>query len=235
MIGIIVATIQELDALSKVLGKSKSRPAVSHAALGGVMEFGTGMLGKEKVCYCRCGVGKVAAALCVQQMVDRFRPEKILMVGVAGALNPALHVGDIVISKDAVQHDFDTTFFGDEPGFISGIDRVNFEADPKLIEQAVSAAEGLGKHCILGRILTGDQFISDPAKKTWLVETFQGDCCEMEGAAIAQACYMNRIPFVIIRSISDGASEGATMQYQEFVEMAAQQAIAILCEMIENA
>ncbi len=233
MVGIIVATIEELEALQKKLGVSKSRVAVSRHAVGGVMEFGTGFLGSERVCYCRCGVGKVAAALCVQQMVDRFRPEKILMVGVAGALNPKLHVGDIVVSEDAVQHDFDTTYFGDPPGFVSGINCFNFKADPVLRDKAVVAAGLLGYHCIVGRILTGDQFISDQAKKEWLIETFQGDCCEMEGAAIAQACYTNHVPFVIIRAISDGASDEAIVQYEEFVKEAADKAVALLSEILE--
>ncbi len=233
MIGIITATVDEYEALQRKVGKGKSRPSVSHGSLGGVMEFDTGILGKEKICYCRCGVGKVAAALCVQQMVDRFRPEKILMVGVAGALNPELHVGDIVISEDAVQHDFDTTFFGDPPGFISGINCFNFPANPALRDKAAAAAESLGYHYMIGRILTGDQFISDQAKKEYLVKTFQGDCCEMEGAAIAQACYTNRVPFVILRAISDSASDEAIVQYSEFVKEAAEKAIALLSAILE--
>ncbi|MBO6158739.1 MAG: 5'-methylthioadenosine/adenosylhomocysteine nucleosidase [Firmicutes bacterium] len=232
MIGIIVATKEELEALQKALGVMKSRPSAGRNSLNGVLEFGTGTLGKKRICYCRCGVGKVAAALCVQQMVDRFRPESILMVGVAGALDPELTVGDIVISLDAVQHDFDTTFFGDPPGWVSGIDRVNFEADPALVKKATEAAKELGLHVKEGRILTGDQFISDPAVKEELIRKFQGTCCEMEGAAIAQACYTNHVPFVIIRAISDSASGDAVVEYSAFVQDAAGKAVGILTRML---
>ena len=164
-------------------------------------------------------------------MIDNYHPEAIINVGVAGALNPELHVGDIVISKDAAQHDFDTCFFGDSPGFISVINKIYFEADETLMRAADRAAAELAIPHRIGRIVTGDQFICNEEKKQWLVKQFQGDCTEMEGGAIAHACTMNDVPFVIIRAISDGASDGASMQYEEFVNLAAARAMQLIQKM----
>ena len=227
MLGIITATIQEYTALGKIL------PGAEKIKAQAGMEFLVGELNGQKVVGVQAGIGKVSAAVCAQVMIDRFSPDAIINVGVAGALNPELHVADIVISNDAAQHDMDTTFFGDEPGFISVIKKIYFEADEKLKQAADQAAEALQIPHRIGRIVTGDQFIANAEKKDWLVKQFQGDCTEMEGCAIAQACYMKNVPFVIIRAISDGASDGAPMQYEEFVNLAAARAMQLIEKMTE--
>ena len=227
MLGIITATIQEYTALGKIFSGAEKIKAQAG------MEFLVGELNGQKVVGVQAGIGKVSAAVCAQVMIDRFSPDAIINVGVAGALNPELHVADIVISNDAAQHDMDTTFFGDEPGFISVINKIYFEADEKLKQAADQAAEALQIPHRIGRIVTGDQFIANAEKKDWLVKQFQGDCTEMEGCAIAQACYMNNVPFVIIRAISDGASDGAPMQYEEFVNLAAARAMQLIEKMTE--
>ncbi len=227
MLGIITATIQEYTALGKIL------PGAEKVKAPAGMEFLVGELNGKKVVGVQAGIGKVSAAVCTQVMIDRFSPDAIINVGVAGALNPELHVADIVISSDVAQHDMDTTFFGDEPGFISVINKIYFEADEKMRQAADQAAEALQIPHRIGRIVTGDQFIANAEKKEWLVKQFQGDCTEMEGGAIAQACFMNSVPFVIIRAISDGASDGAPMQYDEFVNLAAARAMQLIEKMTE--
>ena len=227
MLGIITATIQEYTALGKIL------PGAEKVKAQAGMEFLVGELNGQKVVGVQAGIGKVSAAVCAQVMIDRFSPDAIINVGVAGALNPELHVADIVISSDVAQHDMDTTFFGDEPGFISVINKIYFEADEKMKQAADQAAEALQIPHRIGRVVTGDQFVANAEKKEWLVKQFQGDCTEMEGGAIAQACYMNEVPFVIIRAISDGASDGAPMQYDEFVNLAAERAMQLIEKMTE--
>lgn len=227
MIGIITATAEEYAALGQIL------PDAKRVKTQAGMEFMVGTLGKVQVAGVQAGIGKVNAAICTQVMVDCYHPEAIINVGVAGALNPQLHVGDIVISKDAAQHDFDTTFFGDALGFISGIGKIYFEADESLVKLAKDAAEALGIRHRIGRIVTGDQFIADPDKKAYLVRQFQGDATEMEGGSIAQTCTINGVPFVIIRAISDGADDGAPMQYEEFVNLAAARAMELIQKMVE--
>lgn len=228
MIGIITATEEEYTALGEILEN------VSIALETCDMKFLKGSLNGQEVVGVQAGIGKVNAAVCTQIMIERFRPEAIINVGVAGALNKKLHVGDIVISQDAAQHDFDTTLFGDQPGFISGLNQIYFSADTALVEAAKEAAEALDISHHLGRIVTGDQFVADPERKKWLVDEFQGDCTEMEGGAVAQACALNQVPFVIIRAISDGAGDEAPMQYEEFVNLAAARAMELIKKMMEN-
>lgn len=222
MIGIIVATASELEALNQVLGTRADRP----------MEYVTGRIGDTEVVGVQGGIGKVNAALCAQKLIDLYHPEAIINVGVAGALERSLHVGDIVISTDAVQHDFDTTVFGDAPGQISGFDVLAFPADPALIAKAETAAAKLGYHYVTGRVASGDQFIEAKEKKDYIISQFGAACTEMEGAAMAQTAYVNGIPFVILRAISDGADEGAIMSYTEFVVLAAKKSTALLKEML---
>ena len=249
MIGVITATRDEYEALQERLVKSAAAPvgkcpaadeavgqaaATSREAGSAQGRYCHGVLGEEEVVFVQCGVGKVNAALCAQEMIDRFAPEKMIMVGVAGALNQDLHVGDVVISKDCVQHDFDITFFGVDRGEITvnGVDMKSFQADEELIGKAENAAESLGCRHIVGRVLTGDQFICTEEKKQELIREFHGDCAEMEGGAIAQACVASGVPFVVLRAISDGASDGATMQYDDFVKLAAKKAADLVETML---
>ena len=227
MIGLIVATIEEYEALQAVLGDMAQEEKAG-------LTFLTGEMAGQEVVGVKAGIGKVNAALCTQMLIDMYQPQAIINVGVAGALNANLAVGDVVISRDTVQHDMDTTFFGDEPGFISGLGQIYFPADEKLIHQAQAAAEKLGLHYLIGRIVTGDQFIAKAEKKEWLIQQFAGDCTEMEGGAVAHVCTVNKVPFVIIRAISDGASDGAPMQYEEFVKLAAGRAMNIIKEILQK-
>jgi len=226
MIGIIGAMEEEVTAL-------KAKMEVKEVRLLKKMAFYTGTLHGKAVVVVKCGIGKVNAALCTQIMVDNFDIKAIINTGVAGGLHEHLNIGDIVISDKAVQHDFDTAVFGDPVGYISrmGMEDAYFKAEIKLIEIAKSAADKIeGVKALIGTVASGDQFISTLAAKDKIKTNFDAYCAEMEGAAIAHACYINDIPFVIIRAISDNADESADMSFEEFTELAAKNS----SQMIEN-
>ncbi len=222
LLGIIVATLDEERAVRFAM-----KEAVEEEGAAGLL-FIRGRLGEVPAVAVRAGIGKVNAALCAQMLIDRYQPEAVINVGVAGALDPSLHIADVVIARDAVQHDFDTTFFGDALGQITGLPSVEIPADASLGCMLAKACEAAGVPYRFGRILSGDQFICDAAKKAWLVSQFDGTCTEMEGASVAQVCMLNGVPFCILRSISDGAGDDAGMQYSEFAALAAERAGRIL-------
>ena len=224
MIGIITATAKEFEALNKVIKTNKT----------GTMTFTKGRFGKTQIVGVQAGIGKVNAALCAQKLIDYFHPEAIINVGVAGSLSPELKIGDIVISEDAVQHDFDSAFFDTNRGLDFGFDSLEFKADPRLVKAAKEAAESLGIAHKVGRIVSGDVFVSKNEKKQELVDRYHGLCCEMEGGAIAQVCIVNRTPFVILRAISDGADDQAKGTYLDFASFAAEEAIKLITTMLEQ-
>lgn len=188
------------------------------------MEFNEGKLGGVSVVVVRSGIGKVNAALCVQILVDHFSVTHIMNTGVAGSLKAELNIGDIVISTDAVYHDVDVQIFGYQLGEVPQLGTREFLADPTLIEKAKSSCQLVNPDVsvVTGRVVSGDQFISSKEVKERIIKNFDGYCTEMEGAAIAQASYLNHIPFVIIRAISDKADDSAEMDYPTFERQAAE-------------
>lgn len=153
--------------------------------------------------------------------------------GIAGSLRAEINIGDIVVSTDAVQHDMDASGFGYRIGQIPRVDTFAFEADEKLRELAIECNQKVNPEiqAFPGRVVSGDQFISDKAKKEWLIGQFSASCTEMEGAAIAQAAYLNGIPFLIIRAISDKADDSAGMDYAAFEAQAIKHSVNLLLEM----
>ena len=214
MIGIIGALDIELERLIDAM----QEPV--HREISGV-PFTCGKLLGTDVVIARAGVGKVNAAVCAQTMALIYEPELILNSGVSGALSPELHVGDVVIGTDVVQHDVDTTAMGDEPGFVSTVDRLSFPLDNFASTAIAAAAEELGIRAVRGRIASGDQFVASTARKEEIVRLFSAVTCEMEAGAIAHVCFLNRIPCAVIRCISDGGNEEAPMSYEEFLPLAA--------------
>lgn len=214
MIGIIGALDIELE---RLIGAMRE-PA--HREISGV-PFTCGKLLGTDVVIARAGVGKVNAAVCAQTMALIYDPELIINSGVSGALSPELRVGDVVIGTDVVQHDVDTTALGDEPGFVSTVDRLSFPLDSFASTAIAAAAEELGIRAVRGRIASGDQFVASTERKEEIVRLFSAVTCEMEAGAIAHVCFLNRIPCAVIRSISDGGNEEAPMSYEEFLPLAA--------------
>ena len=216
-IGIIGAMEQEVDTL-------KARMADVKITSKAGMEFYEGRLGGTQAVVVRCGIGKVHAAMCVQALCDLFSVTHIVNTGIAGSLDADLDIGDILVSVDAVQHDFDVTVFGYRKGQVAGTEKREFIADPYMVQCALDACAALepAVNARAGRVVSGDQFICDKAVKDALVAEFAAQCTEMEGAAIAQAAWRNGVPFVILRAISDKADGSAELDYPTFERMAAE-------------
>lgn len=200
------------------------------------MEFCEGTIGKTDVIVVKSGVAKVNAAICVQILCDIFGVTHIINTGIAGSLDNDINIGDIVISTDACYHDFDITALGYKKGEVPGIGSVEFPADKWLGDKAENACHVADKDISVfrGRICSGDQFISDDAVKDNIVSTFHGLCTEMEGAAIAQAAFLNKIPYVIIRAISDKADGNGTVDYPTFEKKAARDCASLVLYMLQH-
>ena len=198
------------------------------------MEFHAGAIDGADVVVVRSGVGKVSAALCAQVLVDLFGVGAVVNTGVAGSLDARIDVGDVVVSTDAMYHDVDATVFGYAPGEVPQLGRASFPADESLRAAALRACAAAAPDVTAfeGRVVSGDQFIADAAAKRRIRETFGGMCCEMEGAAIAHACWANGVPFVIVRAISDKADGSQQVDYPTFERKAARDCAAITRRMV---
>ena len=218
MIGIIGAMDEEVAKVKEEMTD------VTITTVAG-MDFYEGKLSGRDAVVVRSGIGKVNAGMCSQILADRF--------GVSAIIN----TGDIVLSTDAVQHDMDASGFGYQKGQIPRVDTFAFQADEKLLELAMECNKRVNPdiQAFKGRVVSGDQFISDKDKKKWLIETFGASCTEMEGAAIAQAAYLNGIPYLVIRAISDKADDSAGMDYAVFEEQAIKHSVRLLLEMVSRA
>ncbi|MBE5823210.1 MAG: 5'-methylthioadenosine/adenosylhomocysteine nucleosidase [Butyrivibrio sp.] len=228
-IGIIGAMEVEVATL-------KSEMNVKNVVTKASMEFCEGTVGNTDVVIVRSGVAKVNAGICVQILVDLFNVTHIINTGVAGSLDARINIGDIVLSTDACYHDVDATVFGYKKGEVPQLGIHAFPADASLREAAKAAikkaAPDLG--VFEGRVCSGDQFVSSPDVKKAIIDEQGGMCTEMEGAAIAQGCYLNKIPFVIIRAISDKADGSDIVDYPVFEEKAAHDCAALVKEMISS-
>ena len=184
--------------------------------------FHEGTLEGLRVVVVQCGVGKVNAALCAQILCDCFGVTHLVNTGIAGSLCAELAIGDLVVSRDAMYHDFDCVKFGYPLGRVPGMDVTAFPADDALMGYAFAAAETVNPgHTKIGRIASGDRFVAEKSVKDGIIAATQGLCTEMEGAAIAQTAYRNGVPFVILRAISDKADDSAQMDYPTFERIAA--------------
>ena len=226
-LGIIGAMELEVETLQKQLqGVQVTQNAGS--------TFYEGVLEGMPVVVVQCGIGTVNAALCVQMLCDCFGVTHLVNTGIAGSLCADLDIGDLVISRDAMYHDFDCCAFGYPVGKVPGMPET-FAADESLIQLAMASAETVNPgHTKLGRVASGDQFVCEKAKKDHIIAVTQAMCTEMEGAAIAHAAYRNQIPFVIIRAISDKADDSAEMDYPTFEKIAAHRCAAVTAAMAKK-
>lgn len=201
------------------------------------MDFCEGVLKGHDVVVVKSGIGKVNAAVCTQILVDEFQVDAVINTGIAGSLNAKIDIGDIVISTDVVHHDMDAVNFGYEPGQIPQMDVFSFAADETLAKLAEEACLEVNPEISVfhGRIVSGDQFVADKAVKERIVNLFHGYCTEMEGASIAQTAYLNEVPFVILRAISDKADDSASEDYPTFEKKAAQHCINLVEKLLEKA
>ena len=228
-IGIIGAMEEEVAVLKQEMNIEET---VDYAS----MRFCKGTLCGKNVVIVRSGIGKVNAAICAQVLVDRFNVDILINTGIAGSLDAAIDIGDMVISTDLVEHDMDATIFGDPLGQVPRMDTFSFPAAASLIEKAVAANEEANPDIktFTGRIVSGDQFVSSAEVKEKLVKNFGGKCTEMEGAAIAHAAYLNKISCDIIRAISDKADNSATMDYPTFEKKAIEHSVRLVRNLLSR-
>lgn len=229
MLGIIGAMDEEVSKLKEIMSDVEIKSKAS-------MDFYKGTMCGKDVVVVRSGIGKVNAGICTQILVDEYGVDAVINTGIAGSLNAAIDIGDIVLSTDALQHDMDATGFGYEPGVIPRMSTSTFIADEKLRKLAKVSCEKVNPdiNVFEGRVVSGDQFISDKDKKNYIESNFKGFCTEMEGAAIAQAAYLNNIPFLIIRAISDKADDSATEDYPTFEAKAIKHSVNLVKEMVSQ-
>ena len=213
-LGIIGAMEEEVETL---LANMENKRASTHAG----SSFCEGTLSGLEAVVVQCGIGKVNAALCAQILCDVYGVTHIVNTGIAGSLSAELDIGDLVISRDAMYHDFDCCHFGYPMGKVPGMPEA-YPADEALAGLAFAAAEAEDPgHTRRGRVASGDQFVCSREQKERIISATGALCTEMEGAGIAQTAYRNGVPFVILRAISDKADDSAEMDYPTFEKMAA--------------
>lgn len=231
--GIIGAMDVEVSLLHQAMAERGSSPQPHVSALAG-MEFWEGVIGSVPCVVVRSGVGMVNAAACAQLLISRFDVQAIVNTGVAGSLDAAMDIGDMVVATDAVNWAMDVCNLGYEPGQTPGMPQA-FPADAALSEELIRAARSSTKAAVRrGRIASADRFVRDASEKERIARVFGALDCEMEGAAIAQVCSVNHIPWAIIRAISDKADGSDAVDYPVFEEQAARDCAAVVCYLLRG-
>lgn len=221
MIGIIGAMDIEVDGIKSLLHNTYIK------TVSGI-NFVCGSYRDKNVVVAKCGIGKVFAALCAEAMINNFSPAFIINTGVAGSLTNELSTTDAVVSSAVVQYDMDTSAIGDPVGLISGINLIEIKSDEILSDKILNTIKSLKINCKKGIIASGDRFVADIETKHYIKNAFSASACEMEGAAIGQVCYVNKVPFVIVRTISDNADGTSEADYPVFVKKASANSVKII-------
>lgn len=228
-IGIIVAMQEELEEIKEYV-EDINEKEIRH------ITFIEGKVEEKNVVLVQCGIGKVNAAMVTQALIDSYNIEYIVNIGVAGALNPMLNIGDVVIADKLIQHDFDITAFGHSKGYITGVgDFIQTDENLRNKLEKLNHNNKDNEYKIkLGIIASGDIFCTDIEMKNKIYSKFDADCVEMEGAAIAQVCYLNEIPFVVMRSISDSPNGKNAITFDKFLKIASKRIANLLVEFIKE-
>lgn len=211
MIGIIVAEVQEMEAIKEIMENVNSIDVYN-------FKIYTGKINNKDFLLVRGGVGKVNSARVCQVITDNFNLDAIINVGSAGGLSENLNIGDIIVGEKLVQYDFDVTAFGREKGFIPETGKF-FESDKILLEKSKNI-KIQNQKILTGTIGSGDIFLTDTNLKEIIKKDFNCSCVEMEGAAIAQVCTLNKMPFLVIRSISDIPNGNNELDFNEYLKLA---------------
>lgn len=225
-IGVIGAMQMEVDNLKE------SMEDVRIDVYSGVTYVSGTIFGREVVAAV-CGIGKVFAAICAEAMILKFNVDHVINIGVAGTLCKELGVMDVAVADQVVQHDMNTSALGDPIGLLSGLNQIFLPSDEKMKTLLCECLQERGIKYRVGTIATGDLFLHKPTQKALLHERFGAIAGEMEGGSIGHVCYVNEVPFAILRSISDG--EGGAMDYETFAERAALQSIDVVLDFISRA
>lgn len=229
IIGVIAAMQEEFEEIKKIMVSTKKKTIKD-------INFLEGMIGNKQIVLVLCGVGKVNAARTTQILIDYFDIDSIINIGSSGALNPELNIGDIVIADKLIQHDFDITAFGHNKGYITGVGEYVY-SDKKMVTDISNIINDICKDVYkarVGTIATGDIFCTDIKMKNKIHKKFDAQCVEMEGAAIAQVCYLNKISFVVIRSISDTPNGNNSIVFEKFIKLASIRCAELLQKYLNN-
>ncbi|MBQ8134410.1 MAG: 5'-methylthioadenosine/adenosylhomocysteine nucleosidase [Clostridia bacterium] len=227
MLGIIGALDIEVNDIIAKMENAKEKTISS-------IKFTSGTINGTKCVIAKCGVGKVNAAVCTQTMILEYRPDKIINTGIAGSTSDKTHIGSVVIADKVIQHDFDTTVLGDELGTLflpDGTSVKYIPCDKKLVSELETICGTLNDiDFTVGTVATGDRFMGGGEERQYINTTFGAIACEMEGGSIGQVCFLNKVPFCILRSISDDSTsdEGADVEYSTFSKSAAEKAVEII-------
>lgn len=224
MIGIICAMQLEADGIIALCKNIQTNEKYG-------MTFTRGTLNGKDIVVVVCGVGKVNAAMCAVTLINDYQPDLVINSGVAGALSPIVSIGDIVVGKKAVEHDMNTTALGDKRGAVSFPSGTvtYFECDKAASNLLASVCEEIEDTRVAqGIIASGDIFVSDRKQRLRINDTFGALACEMEGAAIGHVCYCCRVPFTILRAISDDLDENKGMDFVKFCSLAAQKTVFVI-------
>ena len=227
MIGIIGAMQTEVELLISKIEEAEKR------TVSGI-DFFSGRIENREVVVAKCGIGKVFAAICAQTMILEYGVSLIINTGVGGAISDELEIGDIAVSSAVVQHDMDTSAIGDPVGLISGINIIEIPADKRTADVFMAAADKLSFRCLSGIVASGDRFVAGAENKKKISDAFGALVCEMEGAAIGQVCYVNEVPFLVVRAVSDKADGTSGVDYMTFVASAAEKNACLVLEALKN-
>ena len=226
-IGIIVAMDEEREEIINLMKDTEVKQVYNLRFIKGTIE------GKQCILI-KCGVGKVNAARATQVMLDHFKIDYVINIGVGGSLNSLLDIGDVVIAKKVVQHDFDITAFGHSKGYITGVGAF-IESDAELLEEFSEVLENMPEKTYkakVGIIATGDIFCTESWMKDKIRAKFDADVVDMECAAIGQVCYLNEKPFIAIRSISDTPNGDNVKIYDNNIKFASKRCANVLKEIL---
>ena len=226
-LGIIAAMQKEAELILSAMTDVSSEVC-------GSITYKMGKIGSTEIVCAVCGIGKVFAAMCAQTMIVKYAPDAVINTGVGGTLTCELSIGDIAVSSDVVQHDMDTSALGDPVGLISGINVIHIKADVKLGDAVCAIADELGMKTYRGTIASGDKFGADTKIKAYITDNFGAIACEMEGAAVGQTCYVNNVPFLVIRAISDDADGGACEDYPTFAKKSAENSAKLVIKLASS-
>lgn len=221
MIGIIGAMTVEIEGLKNIMTEKYEKEISG-------MTFTRGKLRGKDAVVTVCGEGKVNAAMCTQAMIMEYNPNMIINTGVGGGLADGLKIGDVVVATAVVQHDMDMSPLGHSVGYICGIDGIEMKCDSNVLNLLCDCVKDCNINCQQGIVASGDQFVSSADKKEWLRSTFNAAVCEMEGGAIGHVCVRNNIPFGVLRAISDGGDDEASVSFPEFAVTAAENSIKVM-------
>ena len=229
-----------LEAMEEEISLMKASMEIKEVVSQARMKYYVGTLGEQEVILLQTGIGKVNAAIGTQIMIDRFDVDKIVMTGLAGALMPNLRRGDIVVANSVVQYDFDLTAFGRRYGELPDVGRT-IEVDQKLVKYACYAFDDVFKGTsdppllVVGTVISGDRFVTNPSQIEWLQREFGAVATEMEGAAVGYTCHLNDVPFMLIRTISDTGGVGATDDFEDYLKSASNNSFQIVSSMLKLA